>query len=210
VTRPFIALLLLFAFAPTAHAQLASADARFSVGIAVDRLFTLDGDANDTWGVGPVFRIGPDRGGWGPAFGFAWFEADLPASVGGVTGDFAQLKVRPVMGGVSYTIRRGPWSYDIGMTVGWTFNSAKLLPAAERYFESVDAGPVDVEVTNSFAARPRLRVYYDTSTRVALMGAAGVLFVDPEVTLRSGSQSITFDRNLTSFTLEAGIVFALF
>ena len=208
--KRLIAGLLLLVAATSAEAQVTSANARFSVGIAVDRLFTLDGDANDAWGVGPVFRIGPDRGGWGPAFGLAWFETNLPASVGGVTGDFAQLKVRPVMGGISYTIRRGPWSYDIGVAAGWTFNSAELLPAAERYFESVDAGPVDVEVSNSFAARPRLRVYYDTSTRVALMGAAGVLFVDPEVTLRSGAQSITFNRNLTSFTLEAGIVFALF
>jgi hypothetical protein len=209
VKRLLACLVLLLAAAP-AEAQVTSANARLSVGVAVSRLFTLDSDASDTWGIGPVFRIGPDRGGWGPTFGLGWFEANLPATVGSVSGDFAALRVRPVMGGLGYTFRRGPWSYDIGVAAGWTFNSAELLPAAERYFESVGAGPVDVEVTNSFAVRPRLRVYYDTSTRVSLVGSAGVLFVDPEVTLRSGNQSITFNRNLTSFTIEAGIAFAIF
>lgn len=201
--------MLLLAGSPAA-AQVTSSNSRFSVGIAVDRLYTLDGDATDSWGFGPLFRIGQNKGGWGPAFGFAWFETHLPVSVGGVTGDFATLDVRPVMGGLGYTILRGQWSYDIGATVGWTFNKAELLPAAERYFESLGANEVEVDASNSFAVRPRLRVYYDTPSRVTLMAAVGVLFVDPEVTLRSGPNSISINRNLTSLTLEAGLLFALF
>jgi hypothetical protein len=53
-------------------------------------------------------------------------------------------------------------------------------------------------------------VYYDTSTRVALTGSIGVLFADPEVTLRAAGQSISFNRNLNSVTIEAGLTFALF
>lgn len=200
---------LLLAGSPAA-AQVTATNSKFSVGIATSRLFTLDGDATDSWGFGPLFRIGQDKGGWGPSFGLAWFETHLPASAGGVSGDFATLDVRPVMGGLGYTIRRGPWSYDIGATVGWTFNKAKLLPAAERYFESLGAGEVQIDASNSFAVRPRLRVYYDTASRITLTGSVGVLFVDPEVTLRSGPNSITINRNLSSLTIEAGILFALF
>lgn len=200
--------LLIVALASHAEAQLTSSNARFSVGVAVDRLFTLDGDASDAWGVGPVFRIGPDRGGWGPSFGFGWFDSHLSDVVDGVAGEFAEVTVRPVMAGLGYTIRRGPWSYDLGVAAGWTFNSAKHLAAAERYFGRADG--IEVDVSNSFAVRPRLRIYYDTPSRVALMGAVGVVFVDPEVTLRSGGRSITIDRRLTSLTIEGGLVFALF
>lgn len=208
MTRPFIALLLLFAFAPTAHAQLASADARFSVGIAVDRLFTLDSDATDAWGFSPEVRVGANRSGWGPMIGLGWFETNVTADAG--LGEFTTVTVRPVMAGIGYTLRRGPWSYEIGVAAGWTFNSAKALPAAEQYFSGTGGGPVEAEVSNSLAVGPRLRVYYDTPSRIAFTGTLGLVLLDPEVTLRSGGRSITIDRNLSSVTVEAGIVFALF
>lgn len=208
--KPLLLALPLLAVAASAEAQLTSANARFSVGLAVDRLVTVDGDASDAWGIGPIFRIGPDRGGWGPSFGLGWFDTRLPASVGGVTGEFAEVEVRPVMAGLGYTFRRGPWSYELGVAAGWTFNSAKVLPAAERYFADASPGAIELEVSNGLAVRPRLRVYYDTPSRVALMGAVGVVFADPEVRMRAGTQSLTIDRNLTSLTIEGGIVFALF
>lgn len=209
MTRILVAILLL-GVAANAEAQLSSANARFSVGIAVDRLFTLDDDASDAWGIGPEVRIGANREGWGPSFGLGWFESRLSESVGGVTGEFAKVRVRPVMAGMGYTIRRGAWSYDLGVAAGWTFNSGEVLPAAERYFAGAGASPVEVEVSNSFAVRPRLRVYYDTPSRISFTGTVGVAFLDPEVTLRSGGRSLELDRNLTSLTLEAGIVFAIF
>lgn len=208
MTRASIVFLLLLAFAPSAHAQLSSADARFSLGIAVDRLFTLDGDATDAWGFSPEVRVGAARSGWGPSIGLGWFETNVTADAG--LGEFATVTVRPVMAGIGYTIRRGPWSYEIGVAAGWTFNSGKVLPEAEQYLAGTDGGPVEVDVSNSLAVGPRLRVYYDTPSRIAFTGTLGVVFLDPEVTLRSGGRSITIDRNLTSFTLEAGIVFALF
>lgn len=200
----------LLACASVAQAQVTSSTARFSVGIAVDRLFTLDDDASDAWGVGPEVRVGANREGWGPSFGLGWFDTRLQAAEGGVAGEFAEIRVRPVMAGIGYTFRRGPWSYDLGVAAGWTFNRGTVLPAAERYFAQLGTEPVEVEVSNSFAVRPRLRVYYDTPSRVSLTGSIGVAFLDPEVTLRSGGRSLTLDRSLTAVTLEAGIIFALF
>jgi hypothetical protein len=210
VKKTLLFALCAVSLATDAAAQVTASNSRFSVGFAVGRLFTLDGDASDSMAYAPLFRWGQPDGGFGPAFGLGWYTTQLPASLGGAVVDAAELDVRPVMGGLDYTIRRGRISYEVGATAGYTFNKARLLPAGQAFFEAAGAPTVSIDVTNGFAFRPRARVYYDTSSRFTWMVGAGVLFANPEVTLRGGSQSITFNRNLNSVTIEGGLLFALF
>jgi opacity protein-like surface antigen len=202
-------LLLVVSLSPVAHAQVSATNSRFSVGFAAGQLFTLDSDASDSAAFSPLFRFG-NSSGFGPAFGMGWFKTELPAGIPGFEGAFADVHVRPIMGGLEYTLRRGPWAYDLGVTVGYTFNTGHLLPEGQRYFGSLGLTDVEVDVANSAAVRPRVRVYYDTPSRITLVGGAGVTFVDADVTLRSGAQSLRINRNLSSFSVEAGIMFALF
>jgi hypothetical protein len=195
--------------AAPADAQVTAANSRFSVGFAAGRLFTFDSEATDSAAFGPLFRLGKSSG-LGPAFGLGWFTTELPGGVEGLPGAFAEVRVRPVMGGLEYTIRRGQWAYDVGVTVGYTFNTGEVLPAGQRYFESLGRSDVEVDVSNSIAVRPRARVYYDTPSRITLVGGVGVLFLDADVTLRSGTQSLTLNRHLSSLSIEAGIMVALF
>jgi opacity protein-like surface antigen len=194
---------------PAAHAQVSAANSRFSVGFAAGHLFTLDGDATDSTAFSPLFRFGT-RSGFGPAFGLGWFTTELPADVPGFEGPFANIDVRPIMGGLEYTIRRGRWSYEVGATLGYTFNKGALLPEAERYLASRGWSNAQVDVANSLALRPRARVYYDTPSRITLVGGAGVTFLDADVTIRSETDSLRINRNLSSLSVEAGIMVALF
>lgn len=189
----------------TASETLASAQTqgRISVGVSVTMNNTTDDDVASVTAVGPLVRLNP-RKGLGAAGAFNWFEADLHEP-GGASGDFARLRVRPLMGGVSYTVGSGATLVSFSIVGGPSFNRARFdrlyIPGSS---ESIEAG-------NSFAIRPGVGVTQTLARRVALVGFGGYLINRPDVVYRDRTGQETRDHwKADSLVVSVGIVYSVF
>lgn len=147
----------------------------FAVGLAVSPRRSADARLDADWRVTALVRFGSGSG-LSPALAFSWFGADLlPASPVAPADAVGRLSIKPVMGGVRYTVRRGRQSADVSLVGGLAFNSLTLetLPAGE---------PVPVSVGNSFAWRPGASFWFDASRRIALNLFVGYVVTRPRVT----------------------------
>ncbi len=143
-----------------------------AVGLAASPRRSAEARLDADWRVTALVRFGSGSG-LAPALAFSWFGADLlSASPAEAVG---RLSIKPVMGGVRYTVRRGRRSADVSLVGGVAFNSFTLetLPAGE---------PVPVSVGNSFAWRPGASIWFDASRRVALNLFVGYVVTRPRVT----------------------------
>jgi hypothetical protein len=176
---------------------------RIGVGASVTHNATTDRDVRSATGVGPLIRLNPHRG-WGPAGAFNWFRADLQDPAGG-DGDFARLRVRPLMGGASYTVASGAALTSFSIVGGPSFNKAEFKradPAAPG--ESIDAD-------NSFAVRPGVGVTWTVAPRVAIVGFGGYLINRPGIVYRNRFGQELRDRwNADAVVLSIGAVYSLF
>ena len=181
---------------------------RIAIGVTAGFVMPSEEDASAQVGVGPLFRFGEDEGGWGPAIGLGWFSSELDGTVGAATGPYARITVRPVMAGIAYTWINGRWSYEAGVTAGYTFNSVELLDAGQRIFPG--ASNVTAEISNSIALRPRLRAWYDVNDRIGLMIGTGLTFTRPGLTFRSGGTTLTRDLGGAAWQIDSGIAVRVF
>jgi hypothetical protein len=175
---------------------------RISVGASVTHNATTDPDVRSATLVGPLVRLNPHKG-WGPAGAFNWFRADLQDPAGG--GDFARLRVRPLMGGASYTVASGAALTSFSIVGGPSFNKAEFKqPYVAAPGESIDAG-------NSFAVRPGVGVTWTVAPRVAIVGFGGYLINRPGVVYRNRVGQEVRDRwNADAVVLSVGAVYSLF
>ena len=194
-----IASALVFA-APSVFAQT---EGRVSVGASITFNGTTDDDLASTTTVGPLVRLNPHKG-WGPAGALNWFRADLHDPAGG-TGDFARLRVRPLMGGVSYTVGPAAVLTSFSIVGGPSFNKAEFHRSyVAGSGESISAG-------NSFAVRPGVGVTWTVARRVAVVGFAGYLINRPDVVYRNRFGQEIDDRwKADAFVLSVGTVYSLF
>jgi hypothetical protein len=186
--------------APSVFAQ---SEGRVSIGASVTFNGTTDDDAGSTIGIGPLVRLNPHQG-WGPAGALNWFRAELHDPAGG-TGDFARLRVRPLMGGVSYTVGSNALLTSFSFVGGPSFNKAEFdhsYVAAPG--ESISAG-------NSFAVRPGVGVTWTVAPRVAVVGFGGYVINRPDVVYHDRLGQQIDDRwKADAFVLSAGVVYSLF
>jgi hypothetical protein len=182
---------------------IAQTKGRISVGASVTHNATTDPDVRSATLVGPLVRLNPHKG-WGPAGAFNWFRADLQDPAGG-GGDFARLRVRPLMGGASYTVASGAALTSFSIVGGPSFNKAEFKqPYVAAPGESIDAG-------NSFAVRPGVGVTWTVAPRVAIVGFGGYLLNRPGVVYRNRVGQEVRDRwNADAVVLSVGAVYSLF
>jgi hypothetical protein len=182
---------------------IAQTEGRVSVGVSTTHNATTDGGVRSATTAGPLVRLNPHKG-WGPAGAFNWFRADLEDPAGGA-GDFARVRVRPLMGGVSYTVASGPVMTSFSIVGGPSFNKAEfkqLYMAAPG--ESITAG-------DSLAIRPGVGVTWTVAPRVAIVGFAGYLINRPGVVYRNRFDQEFRDRwTADAVVLSVGAVYSLF
>ncbi len=132
-----LGLILLSGIASEGRAQTKG---HISVGVSTTVNVTTDGDVGTGKGVGLLVRLNP-KPGWGPAGAFNWFNAELsdPAAGGG---DFARLRIRPLIGGVSYSTVRG------ALLTPTRFANVVLARADQRRTPLIHA-PTHVERTST-------------------------------------------------------------
>ncbi len=198
--RIILGLILLSGAAAEAGAQTKG---RVSVGVSTTVNVTPDGDVGTGKGIGLLVRLNP-KPGWGPAGAFNWFNATLSDPAAGA-GDFARLRVRPLMGGVSYSTVRGPLLTSYSIVAGPSFNRARF---ADQFVRS---GAASIDADNSFAVRPGVGVTYTLRERVAVVGFGGYIINRPSVVYRASDGTEFRDRwSADALVLSVGVVYSVF
>ena len=184
----------------TAFAQT---EGRVSVGGSITHIAPTDDDVASTTTVGPVVRLNPRRG-WGPAAALNWFRADLQDPAG-TDADFARLRVRPLMAGVSYTVGTGDLLTSFSIVGGPSFNKA------EFHGSFVPGSGASIDADTSFAIRPGVGLTWTVAPRVAVIGFGGYLINRPDVVYRDRFGTEFRDRwQADALVLSVGAVYSLF
>lgn len=148
---------------------------RVGIGGSVGGIFPIDDGVDAGLAFGVSAGLAPVDG-FGPTLGFGWYDADLTLS--GVSGDVevGRLRVRPLMAGIGYTWVKARVAMGVSFNAGISFNSIRLDDRSRTFF-----GPgteVRADASNSFAARPQLRVEYAVARKVGVYSSAGYLFTE--------------------------------
>jgi Outer membrane protein beta-barrel domain len=181
---------------------------RVSVGGTVSFVHPTDSEVGSLVGFGPLVRLNP-RKGWGIAGGLSWFRANLD-NPSGASGAFARLRVRPLMGGVAYTVGEQPVLVSFSVVAGPSFND---IDFDDDFVRTLPAGALipEVEIDNSFAVRPGVNVTVTIAPRVALIGFGGYMVNRPGVIYRDSTGQEFRDRwKADGIFVSAGVVYSLF
>ncbi len=157
--------------------------------------------------VGPLVRLNPRRG-WGPAGAFNWFRTDLVDPDGSDVA-VAQLRVRPVMAGVAYTVGPDRALTSFSIVAGPSFNRVELT---DEFRASLPIGATsEIDIRNSVAVRPGIGLTLTVAPRVAVVGFGGFFINRPKITFRDRFGQEFRDRwKADAVMLSAGVVYSLF
>lgn len=184
----------------------AQTEGRISVGGTVTFVQPTDSEVGSLVGYGPLVRLNP-RKGWGFAGGLSWFRADVDNPISG--DPFAKLRVRPLMGGVAYTIGEQPVLISFSVVAGPSFND---LDFDEDFLNTLPPGPQpELDAKNSFAVRPGISVTWTVASRVAIVGFGGYMFNRPDLVYRdTAGQEYRNRWKADAILLSVGAVYSLF
>lgn len=160
---------------------LAQTEGRVSVGASVTHVMPSEDGVEAATGVGVLARLNPRRG-WGPAGAFNWFRSDLE-NPSGEGGDFARLRIRPLMAGIAYTIGPDRVLTSFSVVAGPSFNRIDFRDAFLDRVAGTGSTPT-IDIENSFVVRPGVNVTVTVAPRVGIVGFAGYMFNRPDVVYR--------------------------
>ena len=205
MNRAFVAAILLSFTAVPAAAQTKG---RVSVGASVTYVHPTDSEVKPLVGWGPLVRLNPKKG-WGIAGGLSWFVADIDNPTG-AGGDFITLRVRPLMGGVAYTVGEQPVLVSFSIVTGPSFNKLEFDDDFLRLLPPGSPQP-QLDASNSWAVRPGVGVTWTVAPRVAVVGFGGYTINRPDVFYRSSSGQEYRNRwKADAGLLSVGVVYSLF
>ena len=151
--------------------------------------------------VGPLLRLGTGRG-LGVTVGFSWFEAGLLSETSG--GPLGRIKVRPVMGGISYTLTdQARRALSLSLVGGMAFNSFTLEESSAR-------DGLALEVDNSAALRPGVSLWYDLNGRLALNLFGGYVITRPRITFLEGGRFVKRPVRADTAVVNIGVAYKVF
>jgi hypothetical protein len=186
----------------------AQTEGRVSVGASVTQVIPTDDEVKSTIGIGPLVRLNPKRG-WGPAGAFNWFRSDIE-DPSGASGDFARMRIRPLMAGIAYTIGGGTVLTSFSIVAGPSFNRIDFEDDFLDRVAGTGATPT-IDIENSFAIRPGVNVTWTVAPRVAIVAFGGFMFNRPDVVYRDPSGTEFRDRwKADAVGISVGAVYSLF
>ena len=148
---------------------------RFLIGVNVTHSLTPDKDLGSHWSVSPIIRNTPRRLGWGPSFGLSGYTGDIVAPIDGRKTTVGEIKIRPLMGGISYSIGDGRLRTSFSLVGGYAFSSAKVTAA-------LPAGTTaSIDITDAWVVRPNVGFTYALTRRLALTGSVGYVYTNPTI-----------------------------
>ena len=182
---------------------------RFLVGATTSISATPNVDLGSSWRVSPFIRNTPRRSGWGPSFGLNWFTGDVRVAVDGTKVTLGEVKVRPVMVGVSYAIIRGRAITNLSLVGGYAFNRARVTYALP------EGTSASMRIGNAWVVRPNVGLTFALRPRLALVGGVGYVFSKPSITVdidQAGQPRQTVSGRYRSDYVAAtvGLAFSIF
>jgi hypothetical protein len=185
----------------------AQTEGKVSVGGSVARIIPSDSDVDPVTGYGVLVRLNPKRG-WGPAGAFNWFRADID-NPDGSSGDFARMRIRPLMAGIAYTIGPDKFLTSFSIVAGPSFNSIDFRDEFLDRFGSGARPTIDMDT--SFAVRPGVNVTYSIAPRVGIVGFVGYLFNRPGIVYRDVNGTEFRDEwKADAAVISIGAVYSIF
>lgn len=198
-----VALAAVFCLSPSV--LRAQTEGRVSIGGSVTFVQPTEDGLKSTVGVGPLVRLNPRRG-WGPAGALNWFRADIE-NPSGEAGDFARLRIRPLMAGVAYSVGAGTVMTSLSIVAGPSFNRVDF----EDSFLARASGTPFIDVENSIAVRPGVNVTVTVAPRVAIVGFGGYLINRPDIVYRdTAGNEFTNRWKADAVVLSVGAVYSIF
>ncbi|MCX6552675.1 MAG: hypothetical protein NTY02_17010 [Acidobacteria bacterium] len=152
-------------------------EGRFLIGFNTGRAATPDSDLGSQFKFSPFIRNTPHRTGWGPAFGLSWYTGDIRVPIDGQSTKIGEVKVRPVMAGVSYAIRRGRTMTSFSLVGGYAFNRARITS------ELPDGTTTTIRMNSAWVTRPNVGVTWALTRRLAVVGSVGYVYTRPTITV---------------------------
>jgi low temperature requirement protein LtrA len=180
---PVLVAFVLAALVPRAAA--AEPAKKYAVGVVVTSDAATE-VASAGPNIGPLFHI-RNSPGWHPAFGLNWLMADLEMDMQ-TDGGAGRLRLRPVMGGISYAWVKDKLSVSPRLIAGYSFNRLQGLDGATA--------------RDSLAAKAEIQLWRDLNPRVGMLLSVGYLFARPEV----GGRTIDAD----ALRVQLGIAYGIF
>ena len=182
---------------------------RFLIGATTSGAVTPNVDLGSSWKISPFIRNTPRRAGWGPSFGLNWYTGDIRVDVDGTKVTLGEVKVRPVMGGVSYAIIKGRTITNLSLVGGYAFNRARVTYALP------EGTTASMRIGNAWVARPNVGLTVALRPRLALIGSAGYVFSKPSLTIdidRAGQprQTVSGRYHSDYFAATFGLAFSIF
>jgi hypothetical protein len=204
MNRIGLVVMLMLCVGSTAAAQT---EGRVGVGASVTYVHPTSEGVDSVVSVGPVVRLNPKRG-WGPAAALNWFRADI-ANPTGEAGDFARMRIRPLMAGVAYSVGSDTVLPSFSVVAGISFNR---IDFEDAFLDRLPPNsPASVDIENSFAFRPGVNVTFTVAPRVAIIGFGGFIVNRPDVVYRDPSGTEFRNRwKADSFAISAGMVYSIF
>jgi low temperature requirement protein LtrA len=161
--------LVAFVFAILAPRSAAAEPAKkYAVGVVVTS-DAASGGASAGTNIGPLLHI-RNSPGWHPAFGLNWLMADLKMDMQ-TAGGAGRLRLRPLMGGISYAWVKDKLSVSPRLIAGYSFNRLQGLDGATA--------------RDSSAAKAEIQLWRDLNPRVGMLVSVGYLLARPEVAGRT-------------------------
>jgi hyperosmotically inducible protein len=172
-----------------------------AVGASVNTRHPSNDSLASTVTAGPLLRLGAGRG-LGLALGFSWFQTDLSSNSS--PDPLGRITIRPVMGGLSYTLTdQTRVALSLSMVGGMAFNSFTLRGATVR-------DVLALETSNSVAVRPGVSVWFDLNSRAAVNVFSGYVITRPEVTFLEHGQFATRSVRADTAVLNVGLAYKVF
>jgi hypothetical protein len=205
MTRAIVLGVLAFCAAIPASAQTKG---RVSVGGTVTLAQPTDKDVKSVVTFGPLVRLNPKKG-WGLAGGLSWFEADLE-NPSGASEPFATLRVRPLLGGVAYTVGEQPRLISFSIVAGPSFNH---LEFQDDFLDRLPTGATrpTLDINTSIVVRPGVGLTWTVAQRAAIIAFGGYSINRPSITYRDTTGQEFHNRwKADALLFSVGAVYSLF
>jgi hyperosmotically inducible protein len=180
--------------------ELESSRGWFAVGATTGASFPAADGLESAWSFGPLMRIGSGTG-FGLAVGFDWYRMSFTPPAPATPA--SALVVRPIMAGISYTVASGRVSISPSIVGGYAFNRVSVPDAGTVGRLAVDAG-------NSFAWRPAVSMWINTSRRTAAYVSIGHVRTSPTVTFIEDGRIDRDSLAAHATMLSVGLAYTLF
>ena len=202
-----VGLVVLLAFSPAAHAQ---SDASIAVGVALTLYDPANPEADHPAGVGLIARM--RRGsGLGATVGLDWFKSEVQTEVGGQPVPLGTMNVRPLMVGMSYSRQYHRYAISGALVAGYAFNTLRQNGGTRAaYLDRLGVQDARLEISNCFAFRPDVTIWYELGHHFAASASIAYLFARPTVTTDSALGRRSSTVNLSATLLTFGFAYGVF